>query len=374
MMQQDQNYFSFDIIGFIKLIWSRKWLLALSCTVAGILTYVFTGPNFITPLYKATVIFYPTSNANMSSTMLTEPGTQGYRITEFGSEEDAEQLLQILTSDALRNKVIIRYQLAGHYGLDTSQKVSMLAMRTLFGKNYSVKQTEYKAIQVSVFDKDPKLAAEMANYIANLADFEKTDIQKAKALQAFKIVEQEYLAQVNRMKGMDSILLSLREKGVYDYFEQSSQLNEALTSNSIKLQQEQAILKVYEENKESIPDSLLIRTRARVNGYQAAIKSIKPLLEEIKKHGGEYLNNINNLELERKKLLSLKTRYESAKIDFEESLPQKFVINAAEEPEIPSTPRRLLTTAIVMVSTFIFALLLLALMDVFPSIVQRFRD
>ncbi len=185
--QNDQSY-SFDIIYFVQLIWKWKIPVIVACLISTLATYIFTGPKFITPLYKASVIFYPTSNTNLSTTLLTEPGNQGYGVLEFGNDEDAEQLLQILSSDDMKNNVIIKYELAAHYGLDTSKTISMLTMRALFSKNLEVKQTEYKAIEVIVYDSEPELAAEMANYIANYADSKKNDIQKVKAKEALNII------------------------------------------------------------------------------------------------------------------------------------------------------------------------------------------
>ncbi len=372
-VQNDQSY-SFDIIYFVQLIWKWKLPVIIACLISAVATYIFTGPKFITPLYKASVIFYPTSNTNLSTTLLTEPGNQGYGVLEFGNDEDAEQLLQILSSDDMKNNVVIKYELAAHYGLDTTKKISMLTMRALFSKNLEVKQTEYKAIEVIIYDSNPALAAEMANYIANYADSKKNDIQKVKAKEALNIITEEYNRQIKMMDSLNTTLAVLRNLGIYDYFEQSSQLNEAYTLNKIRLDQEQALLKVYEENKSALPDTLIIKSKARVKGYQAAVNSIKPTLDLISKHGGNYLNSINTLEMERKKLLSLKMRYESAKMGFEKTLPQKFVINSADKPEIASKPRRLLTTAIVSISTLLFALVAIVLLDYLPTFRRNYIE
>ena len=94
----------------------------------------------------------------------------------------------------------------------------------------------------------------------------------------------------------------------------------------------------------------------------------------IKVHGGSYLNSINTLELERKKLLSLKMRYESAKLEFEKALPQKFVINKADVPEIPSKPRRILTSFIVGVSTFILSIILIFILNSFSGLRKQYLE
>ena len=152
---------------------------------------------------------------------------------------------------------------------------------------------------------------------------------------------------------------------------QFKQLNESYTINSVRLEQEEALLKVYEQNKNALPDTLIIKSKARVQGYKAAVNSLQPTLDKIKKHGGNYINSVNYLELERRKFQSIKSRYESAKMEYESALPQKFIINAAEKPEIPAKPRRLLSAAVVSISTLVFALVLIALLDIYPFIRKK---
>jgi uncharacterized protein involved in exopolysaccharide biosynthesis len=371
MSQNDTPDYTFDIFYLLRLILRWKWPIMIISILGALTTYLFTGPRFMKPEYMASVIFYPTTNASISTTLLTEPGMARYSLLEFGSDQDAEQILQILKSDELKNAVIRKFNLAKHYGVDTTNGVSLYTLQNLLSKQMNVKQTEFKAIQVSVYDTDPQLAADMANFISNHADALKTGVQKLKAKDALDILSQEYLAQKAIMDSIDKSLMSLRKKGIYDYFGQASQLNEAYAENRVRFDQESAMLKVYEENKSALPDSLIIRSKARVKGYEAAIKNIKPQLDAIKDYGGIYVDNVNNLEIERKKLSTLKMRYESAKLDFERSLPQKFLINAAVKPEIPSTPRRMLLTGVAFLSGLALSILVIILMDLYPVLKRR---
>ena len=49
------------------------------------------------------------------------------------------------------------------------------------------------AVKISVLDKDPQMAADIANDIAELLDSTKNNMQKVRALKGFKIVEGKYL-------------------------------------------------------------------------------------------------------------------------------------------------------------------------------------
>ena len=136
-----------------------------------------------------------------------------------------------------------------------------------------------------------QIAADMANFIAYFAGYQKNEIQRSKAKEALVIITREYQNELQVVDLMDKTLLKLREAGVYDYFEQSKQLNESYTLNKVRLDQETAILKVYENTKVNLPDTLIVKTRARVNGYQAAINAVKPQLDLLKK----YNNCLSNL-------------------------------------------------------------------------------
>jgi uncharacterized protein involved in exopolysaccharide biosynthesis len=371
MDKEVQNDYSFDIFYLIKLVMKWKWVIAGSSVLVSVIVFIFTGPAFITPEYKASVIFYPTSNAKISTSLMTEPGMARFNLLEFGSDQDGEQLLQILKSDETKLAVIHQFNLAKHYKLDTASGVSYYTLKNLLSKQVEVEQTEYKAIQITVFDTDAQIAADMANYIANFSGFQKNEIQRSKAKEALAIITKEYQNELQVVDLMDKTLLKLREAGVYDYFEQSKQLNESYTLNKVRLDQETAILKVYENAKVNLPDTLIVKTRARVNGYQAAINAVKPQLELLKKYGGIYLDNINSLDLERKKLSSLKSRFESTKLDYEQVLPMKFTINQATKPEIAARPRRGLTTVLVFVSTFLLSIIAISLIEAIPSISKK---
>jgi len=48
------------------------------------------------------------------------------------------------------------------------------------------------AVQISVLDKDPQMAADIANKIADLLDSTKNQMQRQRAFSGYRIVEAEY--------------------------------------------------------------------------------------------------------------------------------------------------------------------------------------
>jgi uncharacterized protein involved in exopolysaccharide biosynthesis len=93
---------------------------------------------------------------------------------------------------------------------------------------------------------------------------------------------------------------------------------------------------------------------ALAKGDMRAANLLDEKLKLIGKYGGAYVSLRENLYMQRKQLNLLRTKYEEAKVDATEILPQKFVVSSAFPAEKKSYPVR---WVIVVVSTFATMLL-----------------
>ncbi len=459
---QEEKAYSFDVINILKTIFKWKWQILIIVAMAAISTLIFSGPTFITPKFKASVILYPTASSSISGSVLSSnPSYRERGILEFGEKEQTEQLMQILQSDEIKLKVINRFNLFDHYKVDTASPIKYTYVKNKFKKNFTFERTEFMAIEITVMDESAQLASDMANYLANELDSIKNNIQNDRARNAYFILKSQYL---NKQKTMDSIqnsLDQLRSKGMYDYFSQSGQINQKFLDASQIYNQENGKLKTFASNKKDIEsnisrikkrlteyrkqgifnyndqaadlnesytlaqgnlqlemgklnayekanlpssDTTVVRTKAKINGYQEVLKtleprlntlandggeflslqnemeiemarlrdlklnedisrvrftasaeemnSLRPQIENIKNYGGDYVNSVNNLELERKNLMGLKTLYDNAAVDFLQKIPQKFIVNSATKPEVKAFPVRSLMIVIAAVGAF----------------------
>jgi uncharacterized protein involved in exopolysaccharide biosynthesis len=188
------------------------------------------------------------------------------------------------------------------------------------------------AVKISVLDKDPVVAANIANDIAELLDSTKNNMQKERALKAYRIVEAEYFQLKNEIQAMEDSLTALRKLGVHDYESQAEMINQQLAIELAK-------------------------------GNREGVRVLEDRLENLARYGGPYVSIRDQLEHEKKQLSEIKAKYEEAKIDAEEVLPQKFVVEWAYPAEKKSYPIRWI---IVLVSTFsalILGILVLAVLD-----------
>lgn len=336
MSSQNKIYKPFLSGVFMQVIYGYKKQLALIGIVVIILSSIFSGPYFITPLYKSTVILYPTASNSISKVLLSDNFNNTKDILEFGEIEQTEQMLQVLNSNKIRDRIITKYNLLDHYGIEPESKYKMTRLHEEYESNFEFRRTEYMAVKISVYDKDPQLASYMANDVADLVDSTINIMQKKIAKKAFRIVEVEYNKLKNEIKFKEDSLTILRQFGVHDYESQSEMFNRQLAIEMAK-------------------------------GDSKSIKRLEKKLETLAKYGGPYVSLRDALEHDKKQLSELKAKYEEAKVDAIESLPHTFVINTAYKAEKKTYPIRWLIVVISTIASLFLATLLFSIIDMFSG-------
>ncbi|MDY0343990.1 MAG: hypothetical protein RBR28_10485 [Lentimicrobium sp.] len=302
-------------LGTFLYAW-RKHLVVIGL-VAAILAIIFSTPYFITPLYRSTVVLFPVSSNSISRALLNEQPSAKSDILEFGEDEQTEQMLQILSSSKIRDRVVYKYDLLKHYKINPSSKYKNTELFRQWESNITFRRTDYMAVKIAVLDRDPQMAADIANTISELHDSIKNEMQRERAVRGFEIVKNEYLKLQRDIAEMEDSLRRIREKGVYDYESQSEMINRQLAIEIAR-------------------------------GNRSGINALEEQLTLLAKYGGAYVSLRDMLEHEKKQLSYLKARYEEAQVDATETLPQKFVVESAYKAERKSYPVRWI---IVLVST-----------------------
>ncbi len=313
----------------------RKHLLIIG-VITIILSVIFSSPAFITPLYKSTVILYPTASNSISKVLLSSNFNNTKDILEFGEDEQTEQMLQVLNSNKIRDRIIAKYNLMDHYNIGVNSKFRLTDLYNEYEDNFKFRRTEFMAVKITVMDKDASLAAEMANDVADLVDSTINQMQKQIAIKAFEIVKGEYEKLLGEIKVKEDSLTVLRQFGVHDYESQSEMFNRQLAVEMAK-------------------------------GQTESVARLEKKLDILAKYGGPYVSLRDALEHDKKQLSELKAKYEEAKVDATQSLPHKFVVNTAYKAERKSYPIRWL---IVVVATFSMLLLtasFFALLEIFSG-------
>ncbi len=336
-MNQEKISYQFDLVDIIAVLIKRKWIILGAIIITAIIGYVVAG--FLPKKYKTSLVMYATASSSISNTLLNNQNNYGKGILDFGDKEQTEQLLQILSSDALVYRAAERFDLYSHYNLGP-KNTNRAGLVGVFGKNVTVERTDYMAVQITVKDESQQIAKDLCNYLAFEANNYKNYIQKERAGEAFKVVETAYIQKKSEIDSLNREFEKLRRIGIYDYYLQVDGLSDAILKNNLAEVNERAKLQVYNKNKGSIPDSTIARTEAKIKGAEASLSYLAPKIEQFKKFGGDYINMIDNLKTANQDLSNLSEQYTKAKLEFEKNLSQAYIIDPAEFPEIPTEPRK----------------------------------
>lgn len=342
MMISNKGNAELESTGLLAFVY--KWRIPL--LIVGLITiicaFIFSSPAFITPLYKSSVILFPTSTNSISKALLTENVSAEKDVMEFGEDEQTERMLQILNSNRIRDKIISKYNLMEHYEIDTASPYKNTNLYKEYESNVNFRRTEYMAIKISVYDRNPSYAANIANDIAALVDSTINEIQHERAERALNIVEGEYVKFRNEINQLQDSLRNLMSSGVHDYESQAEMINRQLAIELAK-------------------------------GNTAAVRRLENKLKQLSEYGGAYLTLTNALEYDVEQFSLIKAKYKEAKVDAEEILPQKFIVNKAYEAERKSYPIRWLIVVVSTFSTMLFTLIIILIAENIGKLRKQIR-
>ena len=332
IIMEEQQHNAYNSKYLCRLLADYKKPLLIILAVAALCAIVFSAPFFITPLYKSTAVVYPTSSNSTSKVLISTTYQSEKDIMNFGEDEQTEQMLQVLNSNRVRDKVISRFNLMEHYDIKANSKYPVTKLNKLYDARIKFRRTEYNAVKITVLDSDPALAAQMANDIAEIYDSTMNQIQKEVAVKAFQLVEEEYNNLCAEMAQLEDSLNTLRRLGVFDYESQVEMLSQQLAVELGK-------------------------------GNAQGIKNIQEQLDIIAEYGGASYAINERLDNDRLQLSLVKSKYEEAKMDATQDVPRKFVVTSAFQAERKSYPVRWIIVVITLLSTLLLLIFCIVAYD-----------
>ncbi len=328
----------FDLL---QLIWRNRRVL-LMVTLLGAVAGVVAA-LVMQPLYKSEVIMFPAVTNSVSKSLLSEQSTGRDDILALGDEEDGAQLLQMLQSDRIRDRVIDRFDLWQVYRIDPQGKHRFSEMRGAYEAHVKAQYTRFSSVRLAVLDPDPQRAADIANFIADEVDSVWKDMAKERAAKGLAIVQRKVNELQASMRVMDDSLRRLRELGVHDYQSQSERYNEYLGA-------------------------------AIVKGDQRAIREFEQRFAVMAEHGGAYINFQHLLYNENRRLSVLRMKLEQAEADHDSDLPHKFMVNRAQASDRAERPVKWLVVLATTFSALLLAMFILAVREGARTMMVRTED
>ena len=324
---QESFFNSVDLIDFIRDNFKKLAYIGFAAFILSVIVALLIPPKF-----QSTVVLFPAKTNSLSKSLFVDDPTGKKDVLQFGEEEDAEQMMQILYSDEILAKLNAKYNLMRHYEIESDDEYKFTNLAQEYEDNVNFKRTEYQSIRIDVLDKSPDTAAMIANDIAAYIDSVKRRIQKQRAIDATEILKFEYDRLLSRIETMEDSLLFYRKKGVLE----------------------------FEVQVEKYSEQLGIAINA---GRQDAERLLQSKLDTLAKYGADQVALTEQILLERERLVELLESYEEARVDAERHLPSTFIVNRAYPAEKKSYPVRWLIVVTTTLSALLFAVIILVFLE-----------
>lgn len=319
-MTQKENNQAEDLIQFI---WNKKGLIVLITAIAAIAAVVYS--LMIEEKFKSVVTLYPAMSNTVAFTDEVHPEQSA---AQFGEEEQAEQMIQVLQSAEIRNVIIGKYDLMNHYEIDTTSKIKFTALNKTYEENVSFSRTKYGSVLIEVMDKNPQMAADMANDIANLFDNAKNRMINERSSEALEVAESERNKLKENIEAIVDTLAKLNQLGVVD--------------------------------KETRPTLITALANAKDGNTKQLIEA---KIRATDQYGSIYSNYENKLEWMNIRLSTKDAVYEQLKSDANSKFSHKFTVEKASASEKKAYPIRWLIVVVSSISAFLFAIVMLLVFE-----------
>jgi capsular polysaccharide biosynthesis protein len=321
-MSEKNEKYRFDSIDLAVYIWKRKIPLLIITFIAGVVSII--ASLMITPRFKSSVVMFPAIQASVSKSMLMNEYQWNFQ--DVGEEEQVETVLQVLKSDKIRDKIIIRYNLMEHYGISPNEAHPLYKLHSYYEGNFNFKRTEYNSIVVSVMDADAQLAADMANEIASLVDTTLWEMKAVRAEKAYEYVKMDYDSVMQVTTDLNKCVHSFNKKGIINYDRQIERLTEAYG-------------------------------KAILDRNDAAKKDIEKEIFVLTEYSSEFIQCWERYIDELERLTDLRSQLLQIKAEAEHRVPGVFIVDKAYVADKKAYPKKAIIVVVSTLSAFIVALL-----------------
>lgn len=349
---ENTKSFSLTDVLYIFFRWRRFWVINLT-----IIGFVAIGISFLIPKkYRAitTVVVAPDRMSGLGGISNLLSGSSGLlsltpRLFGVGGGVSQEDLfLGLMNSRVVLEETIRRFNLLEYYKIK-NKKIDLAIKK--FRKDFSSDPNEFGIIEVSVVHKNPRIAAEIANFLVHLTDSLNIELNIERARRYRTYIETRYLQNVIDLKKAEEDLAYFQKKyGAFNVPEQiktamgvAGKLEMELLINEIELntlESQFGSLSSASQNVQRKIDALRERLSQLRTKSEKNRESLLLPFNDMPDLQKEYIQRWRDVEIQNKLLEFIYPLYEQAKMEEYKSIPTIMVIDAAQAPQLKYRPKR----------------------------------
>lgn len=347
----------------------RKFISRFVLSTTVIVTIVaFTSPKW----YKSTASVFPAEKAELLGALegissLAKNLSPARALSALGSNPEADRYMAILKSGKVLGAVIERFKLDSVYEI-TNYKAEKTGKALLGNTEFTVE--EEGTITISVYDRDPHRAADMANFFVEMLNRTNTELQVQNAQGNREFIEQRYKKNLTDLAAAEDSLKAFQKRyGIIALPEQTEASIKAAAEITAQLSLKEIQAAVLRRTQ-SLDHPSVIAVQIEIDelhkklsqmnsGGQFAAGDMRVFVpfSKVPDLGGEYIRRYRDVEIQYKILQFITPLYEQAKVEEKRQTPSVLVLDRAGPAERKSKPKVTLYAWIALVVSSLLSLL-----------------
>lgn len=357
-----------NLLGVLSTVFKWRKPLVLLCAVAGIGTAAITlfMPNY----YRAATTFFAASPDQTRPELIYTRST-ALRTEYFGNANDIDRMLTIAESNELVNFLVDSFDLYNHYKIDPGQDKASFFMREMFFSLYKVKKTKRDAIEVSVEDTNPEIAARIANAARDKIEQIARKLIRESQEQTIKTYRENIALKEQLLLVIgDSVARVRNQYRAYNVVAQTEALTTQMSEAVALFTRDSVRLHVLRANP-SVPRDTVYLLEAKVAGLRQEVKVITAEIDRLNSGISAVYNLEKQYQEANQALGEDRERLKQWEAAFGSGAPSVFLVEAAEPPVIKSRPSRSILVLAVTFAALLFGIIGVLLLDAYKTVNWR---
>ena len=254
---------NFNNLSLVQLVLKWKWHIIIITVVAALCGAIFSSSMFITPLYKSVAVAYPAN------------------ISPYSDESETEQMLEIINSASIMDSVVEKYNLWEDYKINKADQFAKTYMINEYRSKIKIGKTPYEAVSVTVMDKDPFVACDIAKDILNFYDQKVHDLHTSKVAEVVDMYDMQLKMKQQDIDSLKQALTNLATNyGVLNYSGQLREVTRGFINGSNKANELKQNLEQYGADAVDLETKII----AEANTYSLIKKDYEQNLRFFNSH------------------------------------------------------------------------------------------
>lgn len=368
--QDDQIIVGSTFIEFLTVVVKYRWFLLWFVLIitTGATAYALLAPKW----YKSTASVLPAEKTDLLSTLSGLSNlAKGFSASKglaalTGANSESDRYMAILMSATVTDDVIKKFDLRKDYDMEDDYYEKVVKE---WQSNFELEIQDEGNLTLTVYDKNPQKAADIANYLIERLNQLNTSLSVTNAKANREFVEKRYFQNITDINNLENAMKEFQQRyGVIAVPEQLEATVKSMSEIYAELYKKEIELNVFKQTYGK-DHPLTVTSEIEMNevkkkidmlnkGTDSSQKDVKLLIpfKQAPELGNEYLKIYRNLEIQYKILEFVQPLYEQAKVEEARNTPSVLVLDKAFPADRKSKPKASIFALVSLVSSILLGL------------------